>query len=40
MKEKLALSSINELLIFAANEGVVYPELVLTSQDAATLQSV
>ena len=29
LKEKLQLKTINELLIFAANEGVIYPELVL-----------
>lgn len=34
LKEKLAFSSINELLIFAANEGIVYPELVLSQPDA------
>jgi DNA-binding NarL/FixJ family response regulator len=29
LKEKLDLKTINELLIFAANEGIIYPELVL-----------
>jgi DNA-binding NarL/FixJ family response regulator len=29
LKEKLQLGTINELLIFAANEGLIYPELVL-----------
>jgi DNA-binding NarL/FixJ family response regulator len=29
LKEKLELKTINELLIFAANEGIIYPELVL-----------
>lgn len=32
LKEKLNLGTVNELLIFAANEGLIYPELVMQEQ--------
>lgn len=34
VKSKLDLKSVNELLMFAANEGIVYPELVLSPSPA------
>lgn len=36
LKEKLSLGTINELLIFAANEGLIYPELLLQEAGAGT----